>query len=49
MNKLKLNESKTKILEVNINSDEVFNINANVKEKVEHIKYLGFIFYNNYM
>ena len=37
MNKFKLNERKTKIMEVNLNSDEVY------KMKVEHIKYPGFI------
>ena len=35
MNKLKLNESKTKIMEVNMNYDEEFKINDNVIEKVE--------------
>ena len=35
MNKLILNESKTKIMEVNMNYDEEFKINDNVIEKVE--------------
>ena len=43
MNKLKLNLSKTKIMEVNMNSNEMFKINDNIIEKVELIKYLGFI------
>lgn len=43
MNKLKLNENKTKIMEINMNSDELFKINDEIIEKVEHMSYLGFI------
>ena len=39
MNKIKLTENKTKIIEINMNSDKVFKLNT-VTEKVEHIKYL---------
>lgn len=43
MNKLKLNESKTKILEINTTSNVIFKINDQVIEKVGEIKYLGMI------
>lgn len=43
MNKLKLNENKTKIMEINMDNSSVFKINNTVIEKVEKIKYLGFI------
>ena len=43
MNKLKLNENKMKILEMNINSVKVFKINDFAIEKLEHIKYVGFV------
>lgn len=43
MNKLKLNESKTKLMEINMNNSEDFKINDEIIEKVDNIKYLGFI------
>ena len=43
MNKLKLNENKTKIMKINLNSVELFEINDTVIEKVEYTKYLSFI------
>lgn len=43
MNKLKLNENKTKILEINTRNNKIFKINNRVIEKVDQIKYLGFI------
>ena len=43
MSELKLNESRTKVMEVDMISDEIFKINGNVIENVKHIKYLGFI------
>lgn len=43
MNKLKLNENKTKLMEINMNNESVFKINNEVIEKVNEIKYLGFI------
>lgn len=43
MNKLKLNEKKTKLMEINIDSNIQFKINDEVIEKVKSIKYLGFI------
>ena len=43
MKKLKLNENKTKIMEINLNSEEIFKINDTVIERVEYIKYLDFI------
>lgn len=43
MNKLKLNESKTKLMEINMNSNIEFKINDKIIEKVKNIKYLGFI------
>lgn len=43
MNKLKLNENKTKLMEVNTTSTEIFRINNQIIEKVDQIKYLGFI------
>ena len=42
MNKLKLNENKTKIMHINTNTDLDFEINNKIIEKVESIKYLGF-------
>lgn len=47
MNKLKLNESKTKIMEVNSDSNIIFKINNQIIEKVNQIKYLGFIIDKN--
>ena len=41
MNKLKLNESKTKVIEINVNSDRVFEIND--RENRKSWEYLGFI------
>ena len=35
MNKLKWNENKTKIIEIKMNSDEVFKVNDSVRDKVE--------------
>lgn len=47
MNKLKLNESKTKIMEINTNNEFIYQIN-NVKiERVKQMKYLGFIIDEN--
>ena len=43
MNKLKLNKNKTKVMEINLNSEEIFEINDTIIEKPEYIKYLGFI------
>lgn len=43
MNKLKLNENKTKIMEVNASSNLIFKINDKLIEKVDRMKYLGFI------
>ena len=43
MNKLKLNENKTKIMEINILNDINFEINGKIIEKLSNIKYLGFI------
>ena len=43
MKKLKLNENKTKLLEINMNNNINFNINNVIIEKVNSIKYLGFI------
>lgn len=43
MNKLKLNESKTKIMEINANSNKIFKINNEIIERVNKIKYLGFV------
>ena len=43
INKLKLNESKTKLLQINIKDDSVIRINNETIEKVARIKYLGFI------
>ena len=34
MNKLKLNENKTKILEINMNSKTAFKINCKIVEKI---------------
>ena len=43
MNKLKLNESKAKLLQINMNNDSVIKINNETIEKVNRKKYLGFI------
>ena len=43
MNKLKLNENKTKLMQININNELVFKINNQVIETVNQINYLGFI------
>ena len=43
MNKLKLNESKTKLIQINMNDDSVIKINNETIEKADRIKYLGFI------
>lgn len=43
MNKLKLNEDKTKLIEINMSGEINFEINNKIIEKVEKIKYLGFI------
>lgn len=43
MNKLKLNENKTKIMEINVINSTNFEINNKVIEKVDKIKYLGCI------
>lgn len=43
MNKLKLNESKTKIMEINMNCNVIFKINNETIENVKQIKYLGFV------
>ena len=48
MNKLKLNENKTKIMKINLNSEEILKINDTVIEKVEYIKYFGFIIDKNF-
>ena len=47
INKLKLNESESKIMEIKINSDINFEINDKEIEKLNQIKYLGFIIDNN--
>ena len=41
--KLKLNENKTKLMEINMQSNSSFGINNVVIEKVNSITYLGFI------
>lgn len=43
MNKLKLNENKTKFMEINMISNIKIKINNEEIEKVNYIKYLGFI------
>ena len=43
INKWKLNENKTKLIEINIQSNSSFGINNIVIEKFNSIKYLGFI------
>lgn len=43
MNKLKLNENKTKLMEINMNTNRTFQINNVMIEKVNNIKYLGFL------
>ena len=47
MNKLKLNESKTRIMELNSDSNITFKINNQIIEKVNQIKYLDFIIDKN--
>ena len=47
INKLKLNESKTEIMEIKTKSDIHFEFNDKEIEKVNQIKYLGFIMDNN--
>lgn len=47
MNKLKLNEKKTKVMEINMTSNDIFKINNEIIEKVENIKYLGFVIDKN--
>ena len=46
MNKLKLNEDKTKIMEINMNNSSDMEINNKIIEKLDIIKYLGFIIGN---
>ena len=41
MNKLKWNEIETKIIEINMSTE--FKINMKIIQKVNEIKYLGFI------
>ena len=41
MNKLKLNENKSKLLEINMDNNIIFKINNVIIEKVNSIKYLG--------
>ena len=43
MNNLKLNENKTKVLEINMNNNIIFKINNVIIEKVNSLKYMGFI------
>ena len=43
INKLKLNENKTKLMKINMQSNSSFEINNVVIEKVNSIKSLGFI------
>lgn len=43
MNKLKLNEIKTNLMQINTNSESVLDINSQGIEKVDTIKYLGFV------
>ena len=43
MNKLKLNETKTKLLQINMNDDSVIKIHSEMIKKVYRIKYLKFI------
>ena len=43
INKLKLNEDKTKLMEINMQYNSIFGINNVVIEKVNSVKYLGFI------
>ena len=43
LNKLQLNENKTKIVLVNMNREIAFKIDNKIIEKVENIKYLEFI------
>ena len=42
MNEVKLNENQIKIMEINLNSEEIFKVNDTVIEKVAYIEYLGF-------
>ena len=43
INKFKLNENKTKLMEVNMQSNSPFRTNSVVIIEVSSIKYLGFI------
>ena len=43
MNKLKLNKNKIKLLKINMDNNTIFKINYVIIEKVNSIKYLGFI------
>ena len=43
INKLELNENKTKLMEINMHTNSSLGINNVVIEKVNSIKYLGFI------
>ena len=43
INKSKLNENKTKLIEINMHINSLFRINNVVIERVKNIKYLGFI------
>ena len=43
MNKLKLNENKTNLMQINMNNELVFKINNQIIETLYQIKYLGFI------
>ena len=43
INKLKLNENKTKLMEINMQPNSSFGINNVGIEKVNSVKYLGFI------
>ena len=47
MNKFKLNESKTKLMEVNSDNNITFKINNQILEKLNQMKYLGFIIDKN--
>ena len=42
-NKLKLNENKTKLMEINMNTDKLIKINNVIIEKVNTINYQGFL------
>ena len=43
INKLKLNDNKIKLLEINMDNNIIFEINNVIIENVTSIKYLGFI------